>query len=49
MVVHCLKCPRNVEYTDLVTLREVVALAETECALGNRPCWLAWAERAGYL
>lgn len=49
VVVHCLKCPRSVEYADLEGLHEVVVLAEVECVLADGPCWLAWAERAGYL
>ena len=48
-VVHCLKCPRTVDYADLTTLHEAVAIAEIECVLADGPCWLAWAEREGYL
>lgn len=44
-----MKCPRSVEYADLEGLHEVVVLAEVECVLADGPCWLAWAERAGYL
>ncbi len=49
-VVHCLKCPRSVEYADLSELHGTLVIVEVECVLaGNGPCWLAWAERGGFL
>jgi hypothetical protein len=50
MVVHCLKCPRTIEYAGQAELREkILAVAELECVLADGPCWLAWAEKVGNL